>query len=133
MKDIKQVAVLCFLSDIGISIWSYLKLTNYDEYLKLAKPIIGSPDLEIQLYQILIQSFTFTLLLFLFFHLAIYLLLWKKKAYSIKYLRFYTFTAAISCLLMIVSYGAYLTIIPLAIYILSFITLGKTLKSMQSA
>lgn len=129
MKDLKQIAILCFLSDIGISIWSYFKLTNYDEYLKIAKPLIGSPDLEVQLYQIMIQTFTFTLLLFLAFHLVIYILLWKEKKYSVKYLRFYTFMAAISAIFMIPYYGAYAAIIPLIIYVMSFIALGKWLKA----
>lgn len=128
MKDTKQIAFLCFLSDVGISLWSYFKFTNYDEYLKAVKPLIGSPDLEVQLYQVLLQSFTFTLLLFLTFHLIIYILLLKRKIYVIKYLRFYTFMAAISALLMIISLAAYIALLPLVIYALSFIALGKMLK-----
>ncbi len=133
MKDKKQIAVLCFLSDVAISIWSYFKLTNYDEYLKLVKPMIGSPDLAVQFYKIMIQAFTFTLLLFLAFHLIIYILLLKEKKYSIKYLYYYTLMAAISALLMIFSYNAYVAIIPLIIYVLSFIALGKWLKTLASA
>lgn len=129
MKDTKQIAILCFLSDIGISLWSYFKFTNYDEYQKIAKPIIGSPDLEVQLYQVLLQSLTFSLLLFLVFHLIIYVLLWKEKKYALKYVRFYSFMAAVSALLMMTSVGFLVAFIPLCIYVLSFLALGKLLKN----
>jgi hypothetical protein len=129
MKDTKQIAILCFLSDVGISLWSYFKFTNYDEYLKLVKPITTSPDLQTQIYQILLQSFTFTLLLFLSFHLIIYILLWKKKVYAIKYIRFYTFMAAISAVLLVASsFNNIVAIIPLIVYVMSFKALGKILK-----
>lgn len=124
----KHIAILCFLSDIGISLWSYFRLTNYDYYLKTVKPIIGSPDLQTQLYQVLLQSFTFSLLLFLAFHLIIYILLWKEKKYALKYVRFYTFMAAISCVLMLTSFSALVVLVPLTVYVLGFINTGKILK-----
>lgn len=78
----------------------------------------------------MMQSFTFTLILFLLFHLIIYILLWKEKKYAIKYVRFYTFMAALSALLMIYPLQAYVAIIPLIIYVMSFKILGKVLKEM---
>lgn len=130
MKDIKKIAVLCFLADIGLSLWSYFKLTNYDEYLKAAGPLIGSPDLQVQLYQVLLQTFTFTLMIFLALHLIIYILLWKKRKYAIKYVRFYSLLASLSCVLMMTSLGALWAVVPMVIYLLSFIGLGKINKEM---
>lgn len=128
MKDLKQIAILCFLSDVGISVWSYNQLTNYDEYVKSAKAVIPSPDLQLQVYQILLQSFTFSLLIFLIFHLIIYILLWREKLYAIKYVRFYTIMAALSALIMIISLKSPVVLIPLAIYVLSYKSINTWLK-----
>jgi len=76
----------------------------------------------------MLQSFILILLLFLVFHLIIYFLLTKEKRSVIKYVRFYTITAAISALYMVVSMGLYAAVIPMIIYFLSFNALGKILK-----
>jgi hypothetical protein len=140
MKERKQIAVLCFLTDVGLAIWSYLKATNYEEFLKSAKEIAGSagpykqvfdsPDFQVQIYQVLLQSLTFSLLLFLAFHLVIYVMFWKEKTYAQKYLRFYTFMAALSCVIML-AYKMFIGIIPLAIYALSFSAIGKLPKTLE--
>lgn len=127
MKDTKQIAILCFLADVGVSVWSYFKLTNYDEFMKSVKPYIGSPDFQVQIYQIMLQSFTFTLFLFLAFHLVIYYLFYKEKNYATKYVRFYTIMAALSAAIMIVS-GTFVAIVPLIIYTLSYVNVSKMIK-----
>ena len=127
MKDKKKVALLCFLADLGISIWSYQMVKNYDEYLKLVKPMIGSPDFQVQLYAVLLQTFLFTMLIFLSFHAIIYFLFAREVRYAIKYVRFYTLMAALSALIMIFS-GHFIAIIPMIIYILSYISVGKLIK-----
>lgn len=132
MKDTKQIAILCFLADLGLSIWSYFQLTDYDEYLKSAKLVTDSPDLQIEFYQLMLQSFTFTLLLFLIFHLVIYFMMWKQKVYAIKYVRFYTFMAALSAILMIISLKNFVLLIPLIVYALSFKALGNWRKQLQA-
>jgi hypothetical protein len=126
----KQIAIFCFLSDVALSIWSYFKFTNYDEYIKAVRPYIGSPDFELQIYQVMLQSFTFFLLIFLIFHLVIYFLFWKQKLYAIKYVRFYVLMAAISSILMLLS-GYLIALIPLIIYTLSFNFLRKSLGKSQ--
>ncbi len=131
IKNKSSIALLCFLTDIALSLWSYFKLTNYDEYLKDVKPLINSPDFQVQLYQVLLQSLTFTFILFLTFHLVIYFLFWKEKKYAIKYVRFYTFTAVVSCILMIAS-KLYLAIIPAFIYGICFRSIGKQSKSQKA-
>lgn len=130
IKNKTTIALLCFLTDIALSLWSYFKLTNYDEYLKEVKPLVNSPDFQVQLYQVLLQSLTFSLILFLTFHLVIYFLFWKEKKYAVKYIRFYTFMALISCILMIAS-KMYLAIIPAFIYGICFTSIGKQPKSQK--
>ena len=138
MKSRKQIALLCFLSDLGLGVWSYYKTTNYEEYLKMSKEVasqagpykqvLDSPDFQVQLYQVILQSLTFSLLLFLTFHLVIYILFWKEKKYATKYLRFYTFMAALSCVIMLF-YKMFIGVVPLIIYALSFMEIGELLKA----
>lgn len=114
-KNKFQIALGCMFTDIALSVWSYFELTNYDNFLKFAKPIVSSPDLQVQIYKILIQSFTFTMLLFLAFHLIIYVLYTRENKFAAKYVRFYALMAAISSGIMIAT-GVYLGIFPLFIY-----------------
>lgn len=123
----KQTALLAFLTDLGLSIWSYFKLTNYDEYLKAVKPYLSSPDFQIQIYQVLLQTFTFTILIFLTLHIAIYWTYTKEKKWAIKYVRIYSFLAAVSAVLMVFS-GLWAGVIPLILYIVIFIQSKKTLQ-----
>ena len=90
--------------------------------------MIDSPEFQVQIYDVMLQSFIFSILLFLVFHLVIYFFLIREKIYAIKYVRFYTFMAAISAGIMIFS-GALVGIIPLIIYGLSFISIGKSQKA----
>jgi hypothetical protein len=128
LKKISQIGISCFATDVGLSIWAYFKSTNYEEYLKLVKPILGSPDLEVQVYQVLVQTLTFTLLIFLIFHFVIYLMLSKEKKYALKYTRIYCAMASISAALMLFSYP-FAMFLPLIVYATSFISIGKILKT----
>ena len=130
IKDTKPIAILCFISDVVISLWTYYQLSNFASFKKMIGPISSSPDFQIQLYQVLLQSVTFSLLLFLFFHLIIALLFWKKKKFAIKYMHLYTLMAALSSALMIFS-GYYIAVIPMIIYTLSFNLIRKSLKGSQ--
>jgi hypothetical protein len=129
LKEKKQIAVLCFLTDVALSVWSYYEVTNYDEFSKTMKTMVASPDLQLQIYQLLLQALTFTLLLFILFHFVIYILFWKDKKYAVKYVRMYTFMAALSCLIMIFS-KMYVGIIPFFIYGLSFNQVSKMTKAL---
>jgi hypothetical protein len=124
----KKIALLCFSSDLGLSIWSYVKLKNYDQYLKIVKPIVASPDFQVQIYALFLQSLIFTLMIFLVFHIIIYILFIKKLKYAVKYVRIYSAMAAISCLMMIFS-GYIVALFPIFIYSLSFFTLKKSINN----
>lgn len=122
----RQTALLAFLADLGLSIWTYFKLTNYDEYLKAVKPYLSSPDFQIQIYQVLLQTFTFTILIFLTLHIAIYWTYIKEKKWAMKYVRAYSFLAALSAVLMVLS-GLWAGLIPLILYTVVFIQSKKPL------
>ena len=128
LKDKKQVALLCFLADVGLAYWSYQYIKNYDEYLKIVKPIVNSPDFQVQLYAVVLQSFIFSMLIFLALHLIIYILFLRNVKYAIKYVRYYSFMAAVSAGIMIFT-GYLVAIIPCLIYLLSFLAVGKIGKT----
>ena len=131
MKEKKRIAILCFLADLGMSIWSYDQIKNYDEYLKIVKPIINSPDFQVQLYAMILQTFFFTIIFFLIFHVVIYILYLRDVKYAAKYIRFYSFMAALSTGIMIFS-GVFVSLIPFIAYVYSFIFVGKSLKSLPT-
>lgn len=97
----KQTALLAFFTDLGISLWSYFKLTNYDDYLKTVKPYLSSPDFQVQIYQVMLQSLTFSLMIFLGFHAVIYWQYSKGKKWAAQYVRIYSLLALISCVFLI--------------------------------
>lgn len=116
----RQTALLCFLTDLGLSLWGYWRLTNYDEYVKSVNPVLTSPDFQVQIYQVLLQSFTFAIMLFLSFHGVVYWLFSKEKKWARKYVRIYSFFAFISCLFL-VFFGFWGGLIPSAAYALVFV------------
>lgn len=130
MEERKKLALLSFISDLSLSFWSYFSLTNYEEYLKKISPMVSSPDFQIQIYQVLLQTLTFSLSLFMVFHLVIYILYWKEKSYATKYVYYYSFMAALSCLLMLVG-QIYLAIIPLILYSFIFVKTKKMIKKAE--
>lgn len=113
----RQTALLCFLTDLGLSLWAYFQLTNYDEYVKKTNPVLTSPDFQVQIYQVLLQSFTFALMLFLGFHSVVYWLYSKEKTWAQKYVRIYSFLALSGCVLMLgfQHWGALLPLIAYAV------------------
>lgn len=127
MKERKYLALLAFMADLALSVWSYFNVADYQEYMKVIKPLISSPDFQIQIYQVLLQTLTFTLGLFLVFHLVIYILYWKEKDYATRYVYYYSFMAALSCVFMIGS-QIYFAILPLIFYAFIFISTKKLIK-----
>ncbi len=127
VKNKLSIALLCFLLDLGLSLWSYFEVTNYDKFTKSIKAVVSSPDFQVQIYQVLIQTLTFSLMLFLVAHLIIYFLFCKSKKFAIKYVRFYTFMATVSCVLMIAT-KVYAAIIPALLYGLCFKAIGPITK-----
>jgi hypothetical protein len=65
------VPVLALVTDIGLAIYSYLLMTNYEKFQKYAKIAIKDPDFQLELYKLILQTMTFLLFVFLFLHLII--------------------------------------------------------------
>lgn len=112
------------LSDIGLSLWLYFKAGNYTEYLKYASTITDSPDFQVQLYKVYLQSLTFGLLLFVATHIVIYALYWKEFKAAKLYVKFYTAFSSMGCLILAVAETPY-ALLPAMIYGLSYYTTAK--------
>jgi hypothetical protein len=120
---------LCFVSDALMSLWSYLKLSNYDEFIKYIKISIDSPDFQVQLYKIFLQTLTLVLVLFVIIHAIIYFFYFKEKKLAQKYVRVYSAMAALSALSLIVTSQLFVMIIPTAIYAYIFWEVTTKIKA----
>ncbi len=114
----------CLFSDIALSSWIYFRATNYDEYVKYVKIITESPDFQVQLYRVYMQSLTFGLLLFLATHLIIYFLYWKEYNSARVYLKFYCIFSSAGCLLLALVETA-MGIVPMLLYGVSYYFIAK--------
>ena len=87
------VPTLAFLTDAALAFYTYLLCTDYKKFQEIAKITIRDPDFQLEIYKVLLQTLTFILLLFLFFHLIIYILFYRGKNFARKYVRFYLIVA----------------------------------------
>lgn len=116
--------IACLLSDVGLSLWLYYKVSNYNEYLKYVKVITESPDFQVQLYRVYMQSLTFGLLLFIFSHLVIYILYWKEYKAAQVYLKFYCISSSAGCFLLTLTATVF-GIVPMLLYGTSYYFIAK--------
>lgn len=100
-KNKLKIATLAMLTDIGLAYYSYKITTNYEQFQKYAKLTITDPTFRLQVYQLIVQTLVFIILLFLFFHFLIYLFFYRGNKFSKKYVRFYLITAIISLTLTV--------------------------------
>lgn len=124
MKDKRLIALTCFLADIFLSVWSYQQMKDYDAYKKIVRPLIASPEVQRQIYETLLQGLSMTIAIFLGLHFIIFFIFVNGSKFAAKYVRFYSFMAALSCAIMIFS-GSFIAILPLMAYAYCFIFTGK--------
>jgi hypothetical protein len=130
LKDKKQIALLCFLADIGIAYWSYQQINNYKEFQRVAGNTLD-PEMLLQIYGLIMDGFMLSMAIFLILHAVIFLLFVRESVYATKYVRFYTFMAALSAALMIFS-GYYIGIIALIVYGVAYVSIGKSVQIRKS-
>lgn len=130
MKDKKQIALLCLLADIGIAYWSYQQISNYNEFKRVAGNTID-PEMLAQIYGLIMDGFMISMAVFLILHAVIFLLFIRESIFATKYVRFYTFMAALSAALMIFS-GYYVGFLALLTYGIAFVSIGKSVQIRRS-
>lgn len=117
----------CYLTDITLIAWLYFRATNYGRYVKGFGDKIDSPDFQIQLYKILLQSLTFALLLFLLAQTVVYILAWKKFRAAYLYLKFFSVFGFVAAFIIVVLSSAY-ALLPMLIYIGGYYVFSKLFK-----
>jgi hypothetical protein len=106
---------LAFITDVAMAIYSYFLCTNYEQYKKYAQMAIPDPDFQLQLYKVLLQTMTFVLIIFLFFHLIIYFFYYRGAKFARQYVRFYLIVAVASLAISVLfSFNIYIVLATIA-------------------
>lgn len=117
----------CYLTDLALIAWLYFRATNYSRYTHGVSGTVDSPDFQIQLYKVLLQSLTFALLLFLFAQTAVYIMAWRKVRAAYLYLKFFSVFGFVIGLLIVILSSAY-ALLPMLIYIGGYYVFSKLFK-----
>lgn len=117
----------CYLTDLTLIAWLYFRATNYGRYTHNLEGKVDSPDFQIQLYKVLLQSLTFALLLFLAAQTVVYIMAWKKKRAAYLYLKFFSVFGFVVAFIIAVLSSAY-ALLPMLIYIGGYYVFSKLLK-----
>ncbi len=117
----------CYLTDITLMAWIYFRATNYTRYTDTFGSNIDSPDFQMQLYKVLLQSLTFALLLFLLAQTVVYVLAWKKFRAAYFYLKFFSVFGFVAAFAIAISSSAY-AMLPMLVYIGGYYVFSKLFK-----
>jgi hypothetical protein len=130
-RDQKILAIFtCYLSDITLMSWIYFKFTNYDNYAARAHGTVNSPDFQIQLYWVLVQSLTFSLLLFMLAQTVVYFLFWKNFRGAKLYLKFFAIFGAAVSFIITTMFSAY-ALLPFLIYCFGYYVFASTIRKKE--
>ena len=117
----------CYLSDITLIAWLYFRLTQYGRYAENVGSKIDSPDFQIQLYKIMLQSLTFALMLFIIAQTVVYLMAWRKFRSAYLYLKYFSVMGVVVGLFIIIKGSAY-ALLPMMIYVGGYYVFSKLFK-----
>lgn len=127
-NEIKFISLAgCFLSDMTLIAWLYYQATNYQNFNVIAKNAINSPDFQIQLYKVILQSLTFLLLLFVLAQSAVYIMAIKNMRAAYLYLKIFSVVGFALALLISISHSLY-ALLPALFYLLGYYTFAKIFK-----
>lgn len=117
----------CYLTDLTLIAWLYFRATNYGRYTDGVVSKVDSPDFQIQLYKVLLQSLTFALLLFLIAQTVVYVMAWKKVRAAYLYLKFFSVFGFVVGFVIVILSSAY-ALLPMLIYIGGYYVFSKLFK-----
>lgn len=112
--------------------WIYFKATNYHNYGRIAAETIDSPDFQIQLYKVLLQSLTFFLLVFIVAQTFVYVLAWRNFKAAYFYLKFFA-VFGFSAFLLITFTNSLFGLLPAAIYVGGYYVFARGYKELKEA
>lgn len=127
-NEIKFISLAgCFLSDMTLISWIYYQATNYQNFNVIAKSAINSPDFQIQLYKVILQSLTFLLLLFVLAQSAVYIMAIKNMRAAYLYLKIFAVVGFALSLLIAITHSLY-ALLPALLYLLGYYVFAKIFK-----
>lgn len=122
----------CYLSDLTLMAWLYFKATNFHNYGKVAASSIDSPDFQIQLYKVLLQSLTFFLLVFTVAQTFVYILAWRNFRAAYFYLKFFA-VLGFSAFLLVTFTNSLFALLPAVIYVGGYYVFARSFKELKPA
>ncbi len=117
----------CYLCDLTLGSWIYYRATNFTTYSENIASKIDSPDFQIQLYKIMLQSLTFALILFLIAQTAVYIMAWRKFRTAYFYLKFFSVLGFVLGFFITVTNSAF-AMLPMVIYVGGYYVFSKLFK-----
>lgn len=118
----------CYLSDVTLVAWIYFQTTNYKNYGMAVGQRLDSPDFQLQFYQVLLQSLTFALLLFICAQTFIYVLGWRNMRSALLYLKYFSVLGFAVALYISFASSLY-ALLPSIIYLFGYYTFAKAFKA----
>jgi hypothetical protein len=128
MKN-KLIAIQCLsLCDIGTAVYSYFSLSNFEEFKKIINqfPEFDSPEFQVEIYKLFLQTVTFVSLLVICLHLIIYFFYYRDKKFARGYVKMYSAVAATSLLFCSLYFNQFSLMIPTVLYAVSFYYITKS-------
>ena len=107
--------------------WLYYMATNYNNYGEIAKKNIDSPDFQIQLYKVLLQSLTFFLLVFILSQTVVYILAARNMRAAFLYLKFFSVFGFASFFFITIIHSGF-GLLPMVIYLFGYYVFSKLFK-----
>jgi hypothetical protein len=127
-QHLKILALLtCYLSDVTLVAWIYFQTTNYKNYGIAVGQKLESPDFQLQFYQVLLQSLTFALLLFICAQTFIYVLGWRHLRSALLYLKYFS-VLGFAVALYITFASSFYAFLPAIFYLFGYYTFAKAFK-----
>jgi len=131
----KIIAIQCLsLSDIASAIYSYLMLSNLEQFKKLVagSEFSESPQFIFELYQVFLQTFIFVAIVILLFHLVVYFFYFRGKKFAELYVKYYSIFAGLSLIIFGMLQGQMILLVPGFLYLLGFYFIIKKTEAPQT-
>lgn len=99
------IVAICFVGDLITALLVYRELSDFQNLQRILghygnevtsfSDILNAPEIQVQIYKMLIQFTITTLGLFIFFHAAVYYFFIKRKKFVEFYLKFVSLSGAL--------------------------------------
>jgi hypothetical protein len=120
-----------YLSDLTLVTWIYFHMTKLSNFNSVISKATESPDFQVQLYKVFLQSLTFFLLLFFTFQTFIYICSFKNFRSVYYYLKFFSIFAFAVYFFIAILYSGF-ALLPMCLYILGYYFYSKKITEHRS-